>query len=148
MTVTDTTTSKPNCLHAAAIYRLIELRVQFMAATVADAIEYLGDTLDQSRIPYDRLTARYRELASWLDEPIIDRQNDELPILLALAKFVAFVNADRQLVDLITDNATIVGDDDDRQHVGLATAQLIRWIDKKNEVRLRAAMVREIGGAA
>jgi hypothetical protein len=148
MTTTDTTTtpSEISKRHAAAIYRLIDLRLQFMTEAVADVIEYLGERPDRSRTHnYAGLTDRYRNIASeWLCESIATKQRDAFPVMAALARFVAFVNVDRGLIDRTTNDATIVGDDEDRHHVSIALAKLIGWIDQQDEAQQMAEMAREI----
>jgi hypothetical protein len=147
MTTTDTTTtpSEISKRHAAAIYRLIDLRLQFMTEAVADVIEYLGERPDRSRTHnYAGLTDRYRNIASeWLVEPIPVRQHNAFPVMAALARFVAFVNVDRGLIDRTTNDATIVGDDEDRHHVSIALTKLIGWVGQQDEAQQMAEMARE-----
>ena len=152
MTITDNTTptrSKHGDRHAASIYQLLELRLQYLTAAIGELIENHGEQPDRRR-DYAVLTARYEKIASeWLAEPITFQQEEALPAVLALAKFTAFVNVDRGLLDLITDNATIVGEEVDRHHVGLALASVIKWIVEQEETQQRKRKeMQRAGGAA
>ena len=63
-----------------------------------------------------------------------------------MTKFAAFVNVDSGLLNLLTDNATIVGDETDHHHVGLVLASASKWLEKRDEeVRLKA---HRAGGAS
>lgn len=127
--------------HAAAIYRLINLRLQYLAENVAEEIRHLGEEPSCEQLPFAAMTTHYQSIASeWLNEPILGEAD---AVLLALAKFVAFVNVDRELVDTITNNATIVGDEADRHHVGMALAHIVRHFDEKNEARVQAEICRK-----
>ena len=69
MTIADTTTptSDHGRRHAASIYQLIELRLQYMTATIAELIEELGEQPSRARTGYAELTARYEKISSeWL----------------------------------------------------------------------------------
>jgi hypothetical protein len=85
MPTDPTTTPKIVNRHAAAIYQLIELRLNYMTETVAEVLEELGAEPTRPRVCYQGMTDRYRAIAAeWLGEPVCGPQDEErcLPVLL------------------------------------------------------------------
>ncbi len=131
---------------AAAIYKLIGIRLQYMTVAVADLIRNeLHEVSDLPRVDFFTLQRQYEEIAQeWLAETV---RSDGLVPILALARFAAFINADRSLVDLISDNATIVGDERDAHHTGQALGVVIRWLNERDQESQRQALTRRAGAA-
>lgn len=116
-----------------------------MAENVAEEIQqHLSEEPPCEPSRFAATTTQYNSIASeWLNEPIIGEAD---AVLLAMAKFVALVNVDRELVDLMTDNAPIVEDEVDRQQIGMAMAHLIRFFDEKNEAGAQQEICRKTAG--